>query len=142
MFLTKLMSVLVAFSTLASVALADEKEDKAKADAASLKGEWQVTSAESDGQPLDARKLPKWKLVFTADKVKGLKKGDEVAFELDPTKKPKEIDLLERGEVAVKAIYELEGDTLKVCWLKDNATRPTEFASTKGTLATFSRKKD
>jgi uncharacterized protein (TIGR03067 family) len=50
-------------------------------------------------------------------------------FRLDPTKKPKQIDMSD----AARGIYELEGDTLKLCWDQRATTngRPTKFAHDK-----------
>lgn len=45
-----------------------------------------------------------------------------VAYSLDPTKTPKEIDFDER-----KGIYELNGDELKLCVGPKNGARPTAF---------------
>jgi uncharacterized protein (TIGR03067 family) len=51
---------------------------------------------------------------------------EKVFFRLDSAKKPKQIDF---GEGA-KGIYELEGDTLKLCWDQQAKTngRPTKFS--------------
>src|SRR4051794_13616065 len=51
-------------------------------------------------------------------------------FRLDPTKKPKQIDLTD----AARGIYELKDDTLKLCWDQDAKKngRPTKFAHDKG----------
>jgi uncharacterized protein (TIGR03067 family) len=51
---------------------------------------------------------------------------EQVFFRLDSTKKPKQIDF---GEGA-KGVYELEGDTLKLCWDQQAKTngRPTKFS--------------
>jgi uncharacterized protein (TIGR03067 family) len=50
----------------------------------------------------------------------------EGRFRLDSTKKPKQFDLSDEE----KGIYELEGDTLKLCWDHEAKTngRPTKFA--------------
>ena len=47
---------------------------------------------------------------------------------IDPTKDPKTIDLLngEEGEGALRAIYELKGDTLTICFA-DGKARPGDF---------------
>jgi RNA polymerase sigma factor (sigma-70 family) len=125
-------------------AKADTAEKKVKSDKDHLQGEWAATSLEIDGKDsIKKTKGKEWKLVFDGDKVKGITKaGDEIPFKLDSKKKPKEIDLLEgEKEVTLRAIYELDGDTLKVCWLKDHSNRPTGFDSTNGVLAVFERKK-
>ena len=59
---------------------------------------------------------------------------NEGMLKLDPTAKPKAVDIMYtsgpvKGETD-KAIYEIDGDTLKVCYsLEPDAERPTEFAS-------------
>jgi uncharacterized protein (TIGR03067 family) len=37
-------------------------------------------------------------------------------FRIDPRKRPKQMDVIARDGTVCQAIYELEGDTLKVCW--------------------------
>jgi RNA polymerase sigma factor (sigma-70 family) len=157
MIVTKLKAVLAGFIALAVLAggvglfalrtQADEPaakpEENAKTDAESLQGEWAAKSVEIDGKDYTAQKAKSWTLTIDGDKVKGMTKtGDELSFKLDATKKPKEIDLAgERTELARKAIYELDGDTLKVCWSQDGTVRPTDFTSTSGVLAVYERKK-
>ncbi len=53
-------------------------------------------------------------------------KEQKARFRLDSTKKPKQFDLSDEE----KGIYELEGDTLKLCWDHEAKTngRPTKFA--------------
>jgi uncharacterized protein (TIGR03067 family) len=56
------------------------------------------------------------------------------SFRLDPSKKPKQIDLLsDMGKVQAQGIYELEKDHLKLCWDRQFKTqgRPTKFAHAK-----------
>jgi uncharacterized protein (TIGR03067 family) len=58
----------------------------------------------------------------------------QVPFKLDPSKKPKQIDLEIMEGQPNKGIYSLEGDTLKLCVSEDeNEDRPTEFATKPGT---------
>jgi uncharacterized protein (TIGR03067 family) len=94
--------------------------------------------------------------VFKADGTFRLEKDGEAQMEgtikLDPAKKPKQIDYkIEKSTseawkgVTSRGIYELDGDTLKVCrtW-PDNDTRPTEFAAGKDSkliLSEFKREK-
>ena len=69
-------------------------------------------------------------------------------FTLDSKKKPKTMDITPTDgpnkDKLMLAIYELDGDTLKVCYTFDGKTRPTEFKSTpenKWFLVTYKRKK-
>jgi uncharacterized protein (TIGR03067 family) len=62
-------------------------------------------------------------------------------YKLDASKKPAEIDLTItdgglKGQ-AFPAIYQLEGDTLKLCRAQPGQKRPTEFASKKGSDTIF-----
>ena len=66
-----------------------------------------------------------------------LEKGVEGVYRLDSTKSPKTIDITWLGEVkkAGLGIYQLDGDTLKLCLSIDPAQvdqRPTEFAAKAG----------
>jgi len=69
---------------------------------------------------------------------------------IDPTQNPKAIDIeVAAGTykgVVYLGIYELDGDTLRICFaLPDKPERPTEFSAAKGTvraLSEFKRVKD
>jgi uncharacterized protein (TIGR03067 family) len=64
-----------------------------------------------------------------------LKKGDhEATFNVDPSKKPKTIDLTLKGGdnegKEMKGFYMLDGDTLKICIADpEHPDRPSEFKS-------------
>jgi uncharacterized protein (TIGR03067 family) len=67
-------------------------------------------------------------------------------FKLDPSRKPKEIDLTPDGEgkgKTVAGLYELEGDSLRVCFPgQPDAERPTRLESKEGEnylLLTYTR---
>jgi uncharacterized protein (TIGR03067 family) len=128
--------IIVAASLLVA---ADAKEDAVKTDLKKLQGNWKLVSAVVDG-----KKLP-------ADLIKD--RGDRIEIEgekytyhgpviremtltLDPTKSPKEIDLTQRRGDQTKvwrAIYEVDGDMLKICRHQDGAQpRPTGFTSKAG----------
>ena len=58
----------------------------------------------------------------------------KAVIKIDPTKKPKTIDITGEGEMAaVLGIYELERDTLRVCWgPSEKMERPTQLTSKPG----------
>ena len=73
---------------------------------------------------------------------------DKGTYTIDAAKKPKEMDIKgtdgpNKGK-SFPAIYELSGDTLRICYDLSGKARPTEFKTTAGTklfLATYKRKK-
>ena len=101
--------------------------DAAKADLDKLQGDWKVQSVEVAGKALINVKLEK--LTIKGNKLDGL--GPEMTVKLAPDQKPKAIDLANtgiEGKETTLAIYELDGDTLKICWSeKDPDHRPSEF---------------
>ncbi len=54
-------------------------------------------------------------------------------IKIDPAMKPKTMEIRPEGENGViLAIYELRGDSLRVCWTPQGKERPTDFASNPG----------
>jgi len=118
--------------------LADDKADLEK-EVRKFQGTWTFESSESGGKELPADELKGFILTFEGDK-HTLKKGDEVVQvgtqKLDPSKSPKTIDVTmtegpNKGTVML-GIYEIDGDTLKVCFDLQGKKRPTEFKSAPG----------
>jgi uncharacterized protein (TIGR03067 family) len=76
------------------------------------------------------------------------KEEDKGTIAIDAAKKPKEMDIVgtegpNKGKT-YKAIYEVSGDTLKICYALEGEVRPTEFESKAGSktfLVTYVRKK-
>jgi uncharacterized protein (TIGR03067 family) len=87
-------------------------DDPAKADLAKLQGEWTVKSIEIAGMPLPGG--APGKLVIEGAKFGGL--GGNMTIKLDPTKTPKEIDLV-LGADGRKwmGLYKLDGESLTLC---------------------------
>jgi uncharacterized protein (TIGR03067 family) len=123
----------LAFAT--PVPAADDKEDDKK----SIQGTW-VVDPEVYKNVKDKEVVKEMKAVrvvigdgsFTFKHPPG--NEEKGSLRLNPSKKPKEIDLLgEQGEVKAQGIYELEKDSLKLCWDREFKTRgrPTKFAQGK-----------
>jgi RNA polymerase sigma-70 factor (ECF subfamily) len=99
-----------------------------------LQGVWAANIIEREGKQAPNEVLQRFRVVFKGNRLT----IDErtATFTLDPGKKPKWIDVVpDEGPAKGKrlpAIYELDGDTLKLCF--DNIgvsdQRPTEFRST------------
>jgi uncharacterized protein (TIGR03067 family) len=108
-----------ALALLTVVAIASDAPDEAvKKEKEKLQGTWVVESAEVDGNTIDD--LKGVKMVFAGDKVTWRMDGidREVTYSIDPTKSPKHIDFTFEGKCVKtvgKDVYQLEGDTLKVC---------------------------
>jgi uncharacterized protein (TIGR03067 family) len=104
----------------------DEHSNK---DKAALQGEWEVVSAESNGEPPPAGLLDGAKFVFSGDNLSLM--GKDGTFELDASKNPRQINFI-RGKVRQLGIYELDGDRLKLC-VGPADDRPKEFKTKKFT---------
>lgn len=127
------------------VASAEEKFDPKKLD-----GSWVPESALLAGQAMPDEVIKSITLTLKGDKYTVELGGQTDAGEVkvDAKAKPAAMDIT--GKVGpnagktIKAIFELSGDTLKVCYTFEGTTRPTEFKSTqenKFFLVTYKRKK-
>jgi uncharacterized protein (TIGR03067 family) len=134
------------------IAADDAKQDEVKKDMEKFQGTWKAVSIEHDGAPVSSEEeLASIQLVVSGDK-RTLKVADEIrsqsTYKLDPTKKPKAIDItvsegLLQGRTLV-GIYEVDGDTHKICLAVDGQERPKELASKAGSghlLQVFRREK-
>jgi uncharacterized protein (TIGR03067 family) len=105
--------------------------EEAKKELDQLQGEWTMHSRETNGKP-SANTV--WKLTIKGDqwtvtRPNGGVAALEATIKLDPSKKPKEIDLIAKKGSSMIGIYKLEGDTLTFCrpGPSPNAERPKEF---------------
>ena len=103
-------------------------------------GTWQVVSLEIDGNKTDEQDAKKITVVNEADGKWRLEVDGKViargTSEIDPTKKPKAIDLTEtegddKGKTAL-GIYEIGDDERKVCYAKAGMERPDDFSAPAG----------
>jgi uncharacterized protein (TIGR03067 family) len=102
-----------------------------------LEGTWRVVALESQGKPVpDARvKGMDLRWTFAGDTILTTRKGQPPRsgrFQADLTQKPPRLDLFTDQGPSAKAIYELAGDTLRVCTVVGDNPQglyPTEFAS-------------
>jgi uncharacterized protein (TIGR03067 family) len=123
---------------------APPKEEDKKTDKDKLQGPWQAVSGEKRGQPVADNLVQNYKVTFTGDKIKlsTIDDSPEGTYTLDPAKKPKTIDITISDRERAIGIYEVDGDTLKLCMVedKDGNERPTEFAGKgKAILIEFKR---
>jgi uncharacterized protein (TIGR03067 family) len=119
---------------------------------AGLKGTWNATKILQFGKEEDPKNTS---LTFKGNTFT-LRKGDKLiltgTYKADWKKKPHEIDLIlkegpKKGkEVTAKGIFEIRGDTLKLCSGKGGEDhRPKDFSAAEGSpqvLITFTRAKE
>ena len=120
-------------------------------DAKAIQGSWTPVKAELGGQPMTDDVLKTISLKLTDGKYEVLVGGhpDNGTYTLDSKTKPKSITVVgTEGPNSGKtfpSIYELKGDTLRICYDLSGAKRPAEFKSVTGTklyLVTYQRKKE
>jgi uncharacterized protein (TIGR03067 family) len=140
---TRLVSILT-LAFLVTVFAGDNPND-----AKDIQGTWLPSKGEIRGVTMndDVLKLIKMKLdgrnyEVTAESL------DKGTYTIDPAAKPKTIDITgvegPNAGKKIPGIYELNGDTLTICYGLGGSPRPTEFKSPAGTptfLITYKRKK-
>ena len=136
------LAMVLSFSSAAAWS-GDAKDD-------TLDGAWLPSTAELGGEkfPDDVRKTIK--LVVKDDKytVTVGKQVDQGTVKLNASAKPKELDITgtegpNKGKT-ILAIYERDGDTLRVCYDLSGKSRPTEVKTKEGTqlfLVTYKQEK-
>jgi uncharacterized protein (TIGR03067 family) len=150
--------VLTACVLIAGRARADD--EATRKELALLQGTWVIVGKEYGGKKateeevanlaaevkptVDGTKI-KW-----SEKLEKKENASEATFKIDPKARPKTLDVTYTGGRfkgdTVLAIYEIDGDTLKVCYAttEDGKPRPTEFAGKadgKAVLMTYKRAK-
>jgi uncharacterized protein (TIGR03067 family) len=119
-------------------------------DGDTLQGTWLPATAELGGKPFPDEVRKTIKLVVKDDKytVTVGEQADKGTVKLKPSAKPKEMDITgtdgPNKDKTILAIYDLDGDTLRVCYDLSGKGRPTEFKTKEGTqqfLVTYKREK-
>jgi uncharacterized protein (TIGR03067 family) len=139
--------MLLGLATVALCLAADAPSDAAKKEQELLQGDWTLASGERAGEQIPEDLAKSLKRTIKGD-VSTVTRDDQPlakgTFTLDPTKKPKTIDVKLEGGEMIKGIYELSGDTFKLCYGAPGGDRPKEFATTADngfTLAVWKRAK-
>jgi uncharacterized protein (TIGR03067 family) len=146
--MTRAVLFLVCWIALSSTSFA---EDPAAAEYKALVGKYKVEKVLLGGQDITEH-LKEMKFEIRAGGKYTAQVGelkDDATFTVDPAKKPKEMTVKpnqgpNKGQT-VKAIYQLDGDTLIMCYDHDKAEkRQTKFESPEKTsvlLITYKREK-
>ncbi len=120
------------------------------ADVEALQGTWLPAKAELAGQPMPDAVLKEITLTLTNHDytVTTAEQPDYGTWTIDTSSKPKAMTVTgtkgPNNGKTFPCIYELKGDTLRICYDLSGEKRPTEFKSTAGTklyLVTYKRKK-
>ena len=145
--MTKYTLLTVILAVLPAGAAADE----AKADQDAMQGKWVIASFTRDGQQQPKDTYQNLELLIKGDKYIVTQDGEAASrtFKLDPLKNPKAMDVTydagpNKGKTN-RAIYAIEGDTLKICrQVHPELERPKEFSADAGSaraLITWKRVK-
>ncbi len=126
-----------------------DAKDGTRTDKDQLQGTWLLVGLETDGLRLGAGRpeLKELKAVIDGDHLTLVDKDGKKTFrmKLDPDKKPKEMMLtLREIAKAYLGVYEVAGDSFKLCFTKDGDPRPTDFTAEVGSKRwsyTFKRDK-
>ncbi len=139
---------IVVLSLLLSLALTVRGDDTKDREA--MSGTWLPETAELAGKKFPDEVRKTMKLVLKDDKYTVMvgDKSDKGTVKLNSAAKPKELDITgsegpNKGK-SILAIYELDGDTLRVCYDLGGKNRPTDFTTKEGTLrflVTYKREK-
>jgi uncharacterized protein (TIGR03067 family) len=150
------VSVLAIVALLAGLGLqaaeGDGKEEAVAKDLQAIKGTWRLICREVDGRKDSEEEIKD--TIGTGDGLGkfSVRQGDKLIGEgtvkLDPTKKPKTMDVAysegrHKGERRL-GIYEIEGDTFRICVAKPGDERPTDFSANTGSgriLIVYQREK-
>jgi uncharacterized protein (TIGR03067 family) len=143
-------SCLILSTALAAFASEETADRKSANDQKALQGDWIPLKAELAGQPMPDAVLKTISLKLTKNEYDVLVAGkpDKGTWTIDPAANPKSMKIVgvegpNKGKT-FPAIYELSGDTLRVCYDLSGAKLPTEFKTKAGTklyLVTYKRKK-
>ncbi|GAB5440606.1 MAG: hypothetical protein Fues2KO_09550 [Fuerstiella sp.] len=106
------------------------RKEQTAADYKNVQGTWRVILAEDSGRTGPQDTLRDIRVVITrnAFNMEVAGRTNESTYKLDPTTTPRSIDLTSEGRTT-PGIYDLQGDTLRICMSEDTDQRPTAFDS-------------
>jgi uncharacterized protein (TIGR03067 family) len=116
-----------------------DKNDEVKKELKKFQGEWEPVSGEINGMaaPYEGLKVIKVSVKGNKVTIKDGEQTEQGTFTLDPTKKPRQIDVTAKNskgmEMKTTGIYEFDGGKLKVCYTLAGGERPKDFSTKGGT---------
>jgi uncharacterized protein (TIGR03067 family) len=124
-------------STLVLMA-ADDPKDAVQKEYDRFEGTWVMESFTVDGTPTPIENFANFRMTLKGEKFSTISEEGKTdgTYKIDPTKTPKTIDITFKGGpldgMTMLGVYELEGDTYKVCLPAGGKERPKELASKPG----------
>jgi uncharacterized protein (TIGR03067 family) len=147
----KIVLVLVAVAGPPAFADGPREDAKAKADIEKLQGTWNFTAVEINGTKMTDKDIKGSKITIKGDTFTTVSMGAtyQGTFKVNAASTPRKLDLTftdgpPKGTTSL-GIYELDGDTWKLCLTVNATERPTAFATKAGSglaLETLKREAD
>ena len=110
----------------------------ARDDLKKLQGTWECVAMEREGDQVPPESFKGSTAVYEDDRVTLYREGEVFRrgiVTLDPSKSPKKINTWDLtgpyADDTVPGIYEVDGDTLKLCFSRPKVARPVEFTTKK-----------
>jgi uncharacterized protein (TIGR03067 family) len=130
----------------------EAKEEAVAKELQAFKGTWRLRSREVDGKTFGEEEIKGVIGAIDGSGTFSVRRGDKTigagAVKLDPTTNPKAVDITytegEHKGKTVLGIYEIEGDTFRVCCARPRDARPAEFCAKAGSgraLVVYQREK-
>jgi uncharacterized protein (TIGR03067 family) len=153
MFGAAVLAILSLLAAVRSQAADGEAKDKAVAkELQAFRGTWRLIAKEEDGKKFSEEEIKDVIMTSNGSGAASVRRGDKVLAEgtvkLDPTTTPRTIDIaFTEGEHKGKTrlgIYEIEGDTFRVCCARPGDGRPAVFSARAGsgcTVIVYQREK-
>jgi uncharacterized protein (TIGR03067 family) len=108
-------------------------------DQEAMQGRWKIVKAMRGNNEMPAAERDGIKLTIKDNKFEIAENGhnDTAEFKLDPSMNPRTINLRPQGQPETLGIYEIDGDSMKICFARDGGKRPTKFDSPRDTDITL-----
>jgi uncharacterized protein (TIGR03067 family) len=128
----------------------EASDDAAGQELDRLQGAWRAVAVEVDGWPVPPHLFRDARLVIAGSRftlhnpLPDAEQNEAGSFTLGPGKTPRELHVTLEGGRVVREIYELSGDTLRVCYPVGGGGPPAEFRTGSGSglsLVTYRRER-